>query len=383
MNVLILTPDRVGSTFLQRYITIIMQAYDYGKPVINLHELTNGLIKYHNPNLGMEVVGKPEKENWGYWQKLSEVVEILDSADHYKTSRLALYHLINRQDSLADRLSLYKYLNDNFYIISARRKNLFEHGISWCITAESKHLNVFSHEEKIHVFKDVYKRGIYVDTEVMTNYLDRYVEYLKWVDDHFNVSTIFNYERDMPNIDQFVSRLNIFPPGESAKSWKEIYGISWKEWNSCHYLISDMSGFSNKVPLLENQITSPTGLLAPPAPDELLTNSIPLPALLKRNSLSISNQNFLQKNIKQYTDVYYHIDDLESKKIITSKMPIKLQTLAEKALLIKNFSECIDAFNLWCKKRNREDDIIDNEELAKKAFSEVNDWYNNFTKEQD
>lgn len=382
MNVLILTPDRVGSTFLQRYITIIMQSYNYGKPVINLHELTNGLVSYHNNKLQQQVLGKPEKVDWGYWQSLSEIVDLLKGADHYKTSRLALYHLNNREDSLADKLSFYKYLNENFYIIGARRKNLFEHGISWCIVNESKHLNVFTHEEKIQVFGDVYKRGIHVDPEALTNYLDRYVEYLKWVDDHFNVSTYFNYEKDMPNIDQFVSRLNIFPPGENAKSWKDVFGISWKEWNSCHYLISDMSGFSNKIPLLTNSEKKIEALPAP-TKDELLNNHTPLPALLTRNSLSLENQNFLGKNIQQYTDVYYKIDQLETDRIITSKMPIKLQTLAEKALLIKNFPECVEAFNAWCKKNKREDQCVEMQDLANTAFSEVTDWYQNFTQGED
>ena len=378
MNILILTPDRVGSTFLQRYLTIIMQAYDYGKPVINLHELTNGIISYYNEKLQMQVLGKPEKSQWGYWQPLSEIVDNLKNADHYKTSRLALYHLNNREDNLTDKLSFYKYLNENFYIISARRKNLFEHGISWCIVNESKHLNVFTHEEKIHVFSDVYKRGIHVDPEAMTNYLDRYVEYLKWVSDHFNVSSYFNYEKDMPNIDQFVSRLNIFPPGETAKSWKDVFGISWKEWNSCHYLISDMSGLSNKVSLLtnsENQLTA----LPSPTQDELLNNHTPLPALLTRSSLSLENQNFLRNNIEKYSDVYYKIDSLETDRIITSKMPIKLQTLAEKALLIENFSECVEVFNKWCKKNQKEDQCVDMQNLAQEAFGEVKDWYSNFT----
>ena len=326
----------------------------------------------------MQVLGKPEKSQWGYWQPLSEIVDNLKNADHYKTSRLALYHLNNREDNLTDKLSFYKYLNENFYIISARRKNLFEHGISWCIVNESKHLNVFTHEEKIHVFSDVYKRGIHVDPEAMTNYLDRYVEYLKWVSDHFNVSSYFNYEKDMPNIDQFVSRLNIFPPGETAKSWKDVFGISWKEWNSCHYLISDMSGLSNKVSLLtnsENQLTA----LPSPTQDELLNNHTPLPALLTRSSLSLENQNFLRNNIEKYSDVYYKIDSLETDRIITSKMPIKLQTLAEKALLIKNFSECVEVFNKWCKKNQKEDQCVDMQNLAQEAFGEVKDWYSNFT----
>jgi hypothetical protein len=378
MNILILTPDRVGSTFLQRYLTIIMQAYDYGKPVINLHELTNGVISYYNEKLQMQVLGKPEKSQWGYWQSLSEIVDNLKNADHYKTSRLALYHLNNREDNLTDKLSFYKYLNENFYIISARRKNLFEHGISWCIVNESKHLNVFTHEEKIHVFSDVYKRGIHVDPEAMTNYLDRYVEYLKWVGDHFNVSTYFNYEKDMPNIDQFVSRLNIFPPGENAKSWKDVFGISWKEWNNCHYLISDMSGLSNKVSMLENSANQ-LAALSSPTRDELLNNQTPLPALLTRSSLSLENQHFLRNNIEKYSDVYYKIDGLETDRIITSKMPIKLQTLAEKSLLIKNFSECVEVFNTWCKKNQKEDQCVDMQNLAQEAFGEINNWYNNST----
>ena len=48
MNVLILTPDRVGSTLLQRVLTIYMLRKEFDRPVINLHELTNGLIKYYN-----------------------------------------------------------------------------------------------------------------------------------------------------------------------------------------------------------------------------------------------------------------------------------------------------------------------------------------------
>jgi len=377
MNVLVLTPDRVGSTFLQRYLTIIMQGYDYGKPVINLHELTNGILKYYNDHFKQEVIGKPPKDEWGYHQKLSEVVDVLKSGDHYKTSRLALYHILNRKDDLTDQLSFYKYLNDNFYIISARRANLFEHSISWCITAESKSLNVFSHEEKIRVFNDVYKRRIHVDTEVMINYLDRYVQYLDWVESHFNVSTYFNYEKDMPNIDSFVSRLNIFPPEQQPTTWKDMFGIDWKDWNSCHYLISDMSGLSTKIQQIGLSPDQPKLLENITTIDEtaILNNSIPLPALLKRNSLSTVNQQFLQANIQKYGDAYYRIADMEEKKILTSKMPIKLQTLAEKAMLIKNFPECIDAYNRWCDK-NQNNKHLTNEDLLDLALDELQGWYN-------
>lgn len=374
MNVLILTPDRVGSTFLQRYITIIMQSHAYDKPVINLHELTNGIIKYHSDYFKQDILGKPPKDEWGYHQKLSEIVELLKSADHYKTSRLALYHLLNRKDSLEDQLSFYKYINDNFYIISARRKNLFEHGLSWCITAESKNLNVFSHEQKIHVFNNIYKRGIHVDIEVMINYLDRYLEYLKWTKDHFNVSTYFDYERDMNDIDNFVSRLNIFPDNNPVNTWEDMFGISWNDWNKCHYLISDMSGFSNKVMQIANGPLKQLENLPSIDQSAILNNQTPLPALLSRNSLSNINKEFLSQNMQKYTEGYFKISDLEDRGVIVSKMPIKLQTLAEKAMLIKNFEECLDAYNTWCNKKENVDQLS-KEDIVDIAYKELKDWY--------
>jgi hypothetical protein len=39
MNILILTPDAVGSTLLQRVLTMYMQFHEFDRPVINLHEL--------------------------------------------------------------------------------------------------------------------------------------------------------------------------------------------------------------------------------------------------------------------------------------------------------------------------------------------------------
>ena len=124
MNVLILTPDRVGSTLLQRLLTVYMLRREFDKPVINLHELTNGLERYYNTTLNQEVLGKPKGTHWGYHQTLPEIQDLLQSADHYKTSRLAHYHIVNRQDSINDQIKFYEYLNENFFIISCRRENL-------------------------------------------------------------------------------------------------------------------------------------------------------------------------------------------------------------------------------------------------------------------
>ena len=158
MNVLILTPDAVGSTLLQRLITIYMQFHQFDRPVINLHELTNGLARYHNTQFGQDMLGKREGA-WGYHQSLEEIVSLLSSVDHYKTSRLAHYHILNRQDLIEQQVPFYQYLNDNFYIISCRRHNVFEHALSWGLNKITKKLNVYSGDEKIDTFFDLYHSG--------------------------------------------------------------------------------------------------------------------------------------------------------------------------------------------------------------------------------
>ena len=42
---------------------------------------------------------------------IEQVVELLESANHYKTARLAQYHIVRRGDSLPDQLEFYQYLN--------------------------------------------------------------------------------------------------------------------------------------------------------------------------------------------------------------------------------------------------------------------------------
>ena len=161
MNVVILTPDRVGSTLLQRILTIHMVEAGFDRPVINLHELTNGIVSYFSETYNQTMVGKPIGDSWGYWQTLPDVVKILDSVDHYKTSRLAHYHIQKRKDSINDQNKLYEYLNENFYIIAAQRKNVFEYALSWGIHATTSTLNVYSHRSRLEKISHYSRSNIY------------------------------------------------------------------------------------------------------------------------------------------------------------------------------------------------------------------------------
>ena len=369
MNIIVLTPDRVGSTLLQKFLTITMQNYHYGKPVINLHELTNGLVSYHSSTYNQTVLGKPNKELWGYHQTLEEIVTLLTGADHYKVSRLAQYHILNRKDSLQDQLSLYKYINENFYIISARRENLFEHALSWCVVAFTKHLNIYTQEDKIDVFKKLYRKQITIDQEVFKNYLDKYLLYLKWVDDHFMVNSIFNYDTDLVDLEKYVNTLDIFPEGQELKTWQQCHGISWNTWNKCHYVLSDMSGISG-INYHHNE-----KLLEIPLNTNLPNNAMSLQEITTRSSIGAVQQQMLKENLPAYYDIYKNIDVMVNNGTLVNGMPIKLQTLAEKAMLVKNFAQCLDTYNNWSSK-NKPNSQMSLEDLGKTALTELKNWYN-------
>lgn len=366
MNVLILTPDRVGSTLLQRYLTVLMQFYDYGKPVINLHELTNGLELRYNIKFNQDILTKPIKHKWGYHQSLALITQLLSQADHFKTSRLALYHIVNRKDSLADQLSFYEYLNKNFYIISARRHNLFEHALSWCIVAASKHLNVYSHEEKTAVFKNIYQQGITVNPEVFTTYLGRYFNYLQWVNDHFDVNSIFNYEKDLQNLDRYTSTLDIFPTTTQPKHWKDIFGISWDQWNACHYLNSAKhQALAYNMPQLEHNKQELLPL------DEVSKYEI---EKIHQGALSTQSQKFLDSHNTLYDKTNTAISQLVADEVMITPLSIKLQTLAEKAMIVKNFPQIVQEYDKWCVKNNI-GLTTDNINLAESAIKELQNLY--------
>jgi hypothetical protein len=308
MNILILTPDRVGSTLLQRLVTVYANINENHNPLtVNLHELTNGIASYHNETFNRTVLGKKEG-HWGYHQSLETVVNLLKTCGHDVTSRLAHYHIKNRKDSLAHQLDFYKYLNENFYIIAAKRKNLFEHVMSWCISVESKKLNVYSSEEKFNTFKHMQEHGITVQAENIEKYLNQYQEYLTWIDNHFQVNSYFEYDRDLPNIEDFILNLNIFNSTTRPLTWQDRFDISWNDWNRMHYLLS-------LVPF--------------------------------DNVLSAEENDFIAQHIETYSRSRIELQDLQDQGVLVSGIPIKLHTLTEKAKLIRNIDQCLEYYNNW------------------------------------
>lgn len=397
MNVLIITPDRVGSTLLQRLITVYMLRREFDKPVINLHELTNGLVKYYNTDLNQEVLGKPKGTDWGYFQSLTEVTELLKSTDHYKTSRLAHYHIVNRQDTIEEQIPFYEFLNNNFFIISCRRKNVFEHALSWCIQAHSKKLNVYNPIEKIQSFDFIYKHGININKLLLEKHLNNYKNYIEWADRYFNVQSYFNYDDDIHNVEDYILNLD-FMKGHSHCDWKSMFGQEFKDFNTCHKLIPDLllyENSSNTQLKLSNPHISPdlnisnhNGLFnlsfSDPVHKETynlvkgsdwpefndLNNSIDkLDSSVRNEIINFKQQNelywenpsvkiskevavFLEKNLETYKTTFQTVNKLVDQGFLVTGIPIKLQSLQEKKAVINNFTETINWYNEWVERNN-------------------------------
>lgn len=410
MNVLILTPDAVGSTLLQRLITIYMQFHHYDRPVINLHELTNGLVKYHNEKFNQQVLGK-KADKWGYHQSLQQIVELLSSVDHYKTSRLAHYHIRNRQDSMADQVPFYQYLNDNFYIISCRRHNLFEHSLSWCISKITKKLNVYSSFEKVDSFFDIYQQGIDLDPNSLIQTLNAYKDYVAWCNNHFNVANYFFYEEHLPRIEQYILNLPIFAQQTQQLTWQDNFNMSFDQWNLCHYLNSDIGSLALNQPEKLQQLANHAAVakltlsetkfiqgyndvadsswprISSMADYQQLPESvrheveqvrkITLPvandsevkvdlSLSLPEFLPAEHQEFLSYHKKNYNNSQNVLHDMCESGVLVSAPPIKKQTLAEKKHIVRNYQHLLDVYNQW---------IEQNPELGQPLSDQVLDQF--------
>ena len=361
MNVLVLTPDAVGSTLLQRMITILMQFHEFGRPVINLHELTNGLAKYWSPDFNREMLGK-KNDKWGYYQSLPEVIELLDSVDHYKVARLAEYHINRRQDTIAEQQPFYRYLDENFYVIACRRENVFEHAISMCINRITKTLNVYSAHGKIDKFYDLYRDPVKLQPNILIDVLEEYKSYLDWSERHFNIASVFHYDQDLGRIEDYILELPIFSAQKRTK-WRDVYGMTFQEWNRCHYYGSNLGG------VLENQSQDTLRL---PGPSQIQNNqdfNFPITEFLPQEQ-----QKFIEKHRDRYEQASTSIEKMRELGILVTGIPVKKQTFKEKMHMVANFQDMINTYNDWIAQNPTVGKPIDQDVIQSQIEKEHQGW---------
>ena len=311
MNYLVLTPDGVGSTYLQRALTLFLNSSNI--EYFNTHELLNGLALDKNNNL--------YKSPQGYDQSLEEIVELLKNNQANIVSRLAEYHVEKRSQGIIggpgkppspeiiernakeDYTFLYDACNNKFFdkILYCTR-NPFEYALSWSIRKFTGKLNVYSIVERLSVHRD--STTYDVDVDFMTNKLNQYQRYIYWVRDNFPYAQEVNYEDIHSNIDKVLAKIT-----GSKFSMKDKWKITLQEHSVMLYKFSKMY-----------------------------------------------NDFFKNYQIETFFDYSDRLIDYQKKLATERKLvqgvPIKMTTLEEKKNRITNFSQCVDTYNEWAGKTN-------------------------------
>lgn len=241
MNILLLTPDAAGGTLLRSLITLYASQNCIDETYIDVSHLELGLHKETNSE-GLELV-RHHSEYEDYGQSITEIIQLLEDADHYKIAKISQYNMGMRDDKPHDLKAFYRYLNENFLIISCRRQSTFDYALSWAINKITSRLNVFSHSDKFESFGEYYENKITIDPLVLTQALDDYSKYIAWCETNFDVDRVYYYERDVLAIDEFILSLPIFDHLSITSDFQEMFGIPFNDWNRCHYYKSNITDF--------------------------------------------------------------------------------------------------------------------------------------------
>jgi hypothetical protein len=88
----------------------------------------------------------------------------------------------------------------------------------------------------------------------------------------------------------------------------------------------------------------------------------------------VIDQRFLIKNGPGYQKAHNAINELVENKVLVTPVPIKLQTMLEKKLLINNFSQCVDVYNKWSEATGKGIQYSD-EDIQSTIKEEIKTWH--------
>jgi hypothetical protein len=304
---------------------------------------------------------------------------------------------VRRGDSLAQQIPFYDYLNRNFFVIACRRENVFEHAVSMTLNTVTKKLNVYDVYEKIDTFYEIYKSGVVLDAAVFERQLDAYKKYVIWSEQYFDIGSYFNYEKDVPQLEQYILNLPVFATQSNLVTWDQNFGLSFNDWNQLHYIRSDPAALS----CLPNQATEKLLLTIEDPVAEYQRHSRPeMPAVDSAADLAAlppdvvetwardqvsrtglvpflnkENQHKLKEYQAGYEKAQTTIDQMIQLGIMYSGPPIKKQTLGDKQRIIKNFDELIEVYNRWHEQNSEFGQAMGNEIIQDQISQESNFWY--------
>lgn len=293
-NYLVLTPDGVGSTYLQRSLTVYLNFA--GLDYTNTHELTNGL----------ELVDGVLRKNfdYGYSQTMGNIVELLNENQANLVSRIAQYHIVQRKDSTSECDRFYKTCNHIFDTIIMCERDPFEYALSWGIRNITDKLNTYSIDEQIetHHTGKMYN----VDLNFFRSKLQQYGNYIYWAKDNFNINKTVAYNNLINNHTNTLQYIT-----DMSYDITEDYNINFTEYSNVLYNTAKF--------------------------------------------LSTRDERFLVDCHKGLSTVklYIAIKKLVDKQKIISTIPLKMNTLSDKKSKTSNFTEVVSSYNEWASKNNQ------------------------------
>lgn len=312
-NYLILTPDGVGSTYLQRALTVYLQCADLD--YWNTHELLNGL--------GVDDGSLYKNWGLGYSQSLKEICNMLLVTGNLLISRIARYHITNRlKEHNEDYSIFYKECNRKFDNILFCERDPFEYALSWSIRRQSGKFNVYSVTERINTHGVGVKEPI--DLDYFQSKLNQYAEYEYWAEDNFNITKKVNYDDLHNNVDQLMQHITGL-----THSIEKKYGISLQDYSRFRYFSS-----------MYTQTKDP-----------------------------IYTDNACIEKLEPMCELHLRISQLHYSLRLPDTMPIKMNTMSDKRSRITNFNQAVETYNNWALKGNKYA-IVTEETISNKIHTE-------------
>ena len=296
MNYLVLTPDGVGSTLLQRALTVYLNSA--GLEYYNTHELLNGLTLKEN-NILIKDPGV------GYSQSLEQIKNLLEKNSASLVSRIADYHVYARLEHRhEDYVNFYNFCNQYFNKILYCIRDPYEYALSWAIRNETKILNVYTVDERIkHHGVD---KQCNIDLDFFQQKLLQYQNYQYWVADNFCNAIPIKYDDLNCDIDLSIKKI----VNNANFNISDKFGVSLGDYSKILYKMS-----------------------------------------LKKQHL-IDNIQVDKHLIKGVIELYRYQLKLKQDNKIIGQTPIKMNTLEDKRKKIINFDQTIDIYNNWVKNTN-------------------------------
>jgi hypothetical protein len=175
--------------------------------------------------------------------------------------------------------------------------------------------------------------------------------------------------------------------GTINNSWEDMFGQTFNQWNSCHRLIPNLMLLpqqgDNQLTLLDPQKEESWNQLKGsdwPEIDNISQTLEQLTTKIKQEIEShfnnaiihanVSNDimNFCSLHLTNYKKTHGQINELTKNGFLVSNVPIKLQTLHEKKMIINNFDESIEWYNDWA--TDNDYDLYTKNDIVKLADQE-------------